>query len=159
LYEFKIMLFGLCNAPATFQRFMEIVLAGLTRNQCFVYLDNILIVYFDCFSFLGRTSWEPPPGVCSSTKCWATTKTKEMHICPTKGLIPRTHNIVARDWSRPRQGWECQRVPCTTKPEDPPTIFGISLVLSSFYSKLFQKLLILYTVSPEDSRIISIIKD
>jgi hypothetical protein len=110
---------------------------------------RVLEQYFDCFSFLGRTSWEPPPGVCSSTKCWATTKTKEMHICPTKGLIPRTHNIGARDWSRPRQGWECQRVPCTTKPEDPPTIFGISLVLSSFYSKLFQKLLILYTVSPE----------
>ena len=37
------MPFGLCNAPATFQRVMQAVLAGLEWQSCFVYLDDILI--------------------------------------------------------------------------------------------------------------------
>ena len=44
LYEFQVMPFGLCNAPATFQRLMETVLAGLSWDKCLVYLDNILVV-------------------------------------------------------------------------------------------------------------------
>ena len=43
-YEFTVMPFGLCNAPATFQRLMETVLAGLARKRCIIYLDDILVV-------------------------------------------------------------------------------------------------------------------
>ena len=44
LFEFTRMPFGLCNAPATFQRLMQVILTGLEGKSCFVYLDDILVV-------------------------------------------------------------------------------------------------------------------
>lgn len=37
------MSFGFCNAPATFQLLMDIVLSGLNFEACLVYLDDIII--------------------------------------------------------------------------------------------------------------------
>lgn len=42
-YEYLKMPFGLANAPATFQRFMNMTLSGLTGELCMVYLDDIII--------------------------------------------------------------------------------------------------------------------
>ena len=42
LYEFRVMPFGLCNAPATFQRVIQKVLAGL-NDFCSIYIDDILV--------------------------------------------------------------------------------------------------------------------
>ena len=48
LYQFKTMPFGLCNAPATFQRIAEKALEGLQWSIAVLYLDDI-IVYSSSF--------------------------------------------------------------------------------------------------------------
>ncbi|KAG0733328.1 hypothetical protein G6F57_018736 [Rhizopus arrhizus] len=42
LFELVRMPFGLCSAPATMQRLMDSVLAGLKWQTCLVYLDDII---------------------------------------------------------------------------------------------------------------------
>lgn len=43
LWQFTTMPFGLCNAPATFERLMERVLEGVPADHCLVYLDDLLV--------------------------------------------------------------------------------------------------------------------
>ena len=45
LFNFKVMPYVLCNSEATFQRLMELILAGLHWSTCLLYVDGII-----CFS-------------------------------------------------------------------------------------------------------------
>ena len=57
LYEFNVMPFGLCNAPATFERLMETILAGLHWQICLIYLDDVIVTgktFQDMVNNLGR---------------------------------------------------------------------------------------------------------
>ena len=40
------LLFGFCNAPATFQRAMDMLLAGLKLHICLAFLDDVIV--FSC---------------------------------------------------------------------------------------------------------------
>ena len=42
-FEYQVLPFGLANAPATFQAYINQALAGLVDVTCIVYLDDILI--------------------------------------------------------------------------------------------------------------------
>ena len=43
LYAWNVLPFGLCNAPSTFERLMERVLAGLRWETLLVYLDDVIV--------------------------------------------------------------------------------------------------------------------
>ena len=54
LYQFRVMPFGLCNAPSTFQRLMELVLSGLCWETCLIYLDDVIVFGRDWDEHLQR---------------------------------------------------------------------------------------------------------
>ena len=43
-FKFKVLPFGLSNAPAVFQRLMNLVMRGLTWEACLVFLDDIVVM-------------------------------------------------------------------------------------------------------------------
>ena len=53
-FRFPRMPFGLCNAPATFQRLMDMVMMGLNFETCLVYLDDIIVYSQDLPSHMDR---------------------------------------------------------------------------------------------------------
>ena len=44
LFEYLVMPFGLCNAPSTFQRCVELIFRGIQRKYLLVYLDDIIVM-------------------------------------------------------------------------------------------------------------------
>ncbi|GFX33113.1 hypothetical protein TNCV_5042811 [Trichonephila clavipes] len=54
LYEFKVMPFGLCNAPATFERMMDNLLRHFKWTMCLCYLDDIIVFSETCEDHLIR---------------------------------------------------------------------------------------------------------
>ena len=54
LFQFRVMPFGLCNAPATFERLMDRVLCGMPWSRCLVYLDHVISLGGSVTEALGR---------------------------------------------------------------------------------------------------------
>ena len=54
LWRWRVMPFGLCSAPATFERLMERVLRGLHWKSLLLYLDDVIIFSSDMDSHIER---------------------------------------------------------------------------------------------------------
>ena len=85
LYEFKVIPFGLCNVPATFQHLMDMILAGLQWSQCLVYLDDVIIVR-RCFE-------EHLKNLRSFQRSWSKTEACKVCVLLQEGVLPRAHCI------------------------------------------------------------------
>lgn len=55
-YEYRVMLFGLCNAPATFQATMNDIFQELLRKSIIVFFDDILVFSTTMEDHLGHLS-------------------------------------------------------------------------------------------------------
>lgn len=110
LFQFKVLSFGLCNAPATFERMMESVLSGLHWETCLLYIDDV-IVFGDSFDQhlqrvadvldrLGKVGLKVSP-----TKCQLFKKQVSFlgHTVSEEGISTDPNKISAVEhWSAPK---------------------------------------------------------
>ena len=109
LFEHVTMCFGLCNAPSTFQRLMEIVLAGLQWQTCLVYLDDVIIYSRTFNEHLDRlegvlqrireSGLKLKPKKCHLLQEEVTFLG---HVISSKGILPDPSNVQKlQDWPTP----------------------------------------------------------
>lgn len=101
-FEFNVMPFGLTNAPATFQRLMACVLAGLTGEECLIYLDDIIVFSSSFEEHLSRLTrvfqaLQHAGLQLKPTKChFACREVKYLgHIVSEKGIKPDPSKVKA----------------------------------------------------------------
>lgn len=110
LYQFRVMPFGLKNAPATFMRLMEEVLSGYTGEFCQVYLDDILIYsksFYEHLEHLARVleRLKLHGLTCQLKKCQFASNSVEYlgHVLTEKGLERQNEkNKAIEEQERPR---------------------------------------------------------
>ncbi|KAK3083233.1 hypothetical protein FSP39_017411 [Pinctada imbricata] len=111
LWQFTVMPFGLCNAPATFERLMERVLAGLSWVKCLIFLDDIIVMsksfsthienLQEVFDRLNRANLKLSPEKC----CLLQTEVKYLgHIVSKEGIKTDPNKIQSVvNWPKPRK--------------------------------------------------------
>lgn len=109
LYEFERMPFGLCNAPATFQRLMQRCLGGLVSESALVYLDDVIVFSADfdshlkdlekVFTRLGNFGLKLRPDKCTLFQ----KQVKFLgHVVSGEGVAPDPEKIsCVQNWTTP----------------------------------------------------------
>ena len=112
LYEFVVMAFGLCNAPATFQRLMDTVIKPEYRTFIETYIDDVIIhstSFDDHLQHLDvlLSTLREHKLVVKLSKCkFAQLQVKFLgHIISEAQLRPNPESVEAvLKWQRPTQG-------------------------------------------------------
>ena len=109
-FQFRVLPMGLCNSASTFQRLMNMVLAGLTYTSCLVYLDDIIIMSRSLDEHLSRLR-EVFSRIRSAhlklrpDKCVVLQKEVTFlgHVVSANGIAMDEKKLAAvRDWETPR---------------------------------------------------------
>ena len=116
LHHFRKMAMGLRNAGATFQRLMELVLAGVDARSCLVYLDDVVLfnkteehhlrTLEEVFTCIRRAGLKLKPQKCSIGR-------KEVtflgHHISREGIRPDPSNVEkVLSWPKPRNDAEAK---------------------------------------------------
>ena len=112
LYVYNVMPFGLCNAPATFQRLMEKVLGHHIGVGVLVYLDDVLIYaetpeqliekLAEVLQLLARAGLK-----CKAKKCSLFTEQVHYlgHYISREGILPEPGKLEKiKQWPKPDKG-------------------------------------------------------
>jgi len=109
-FRFKVLSFGLANAPGLFQRLMDLVLTGLTWETCLVYLDDVIVFgrtfeeharrLSEVFARLRDANLKLKPSKC---KLFQKKVSFLGHVITEEGISPDPEKIKAVvDWPRPK---------------------------------------------------------
>ena len=110
LFQFTVVPFGLTNAPATFERLMELVLQGLQWDKCLLYTDDIIVFGADFEQTLSHldevlTRIEGAGLKLKPKKCHLFQQEVQFlgHVVTPAGICCDPEKISAvSDWQRPR---------------------------------------------------------
>ena len=116
LFEYKVLPFGLSNAPSTFQSLMNSVLGTELRHCCLVYLDDIIVFSKDpaehvhhLRAVLDRLRAHKLYARLSKCKFGLTQVKFLGHVVSSKGIEPDADKIrIVRDWPTPTSIKECR---------------------------------------------------
>ena len=109
-YEYVTMPFGLCNAPSTFERAMELIMRGLQWKSLIIYLDDLIILSsnFDqhidrldtVLGRLGKAGLKLKPSKCALFKSEVAYLG---HIVTPNGIKPDPEKVSKiQNWPQPR---------------------------------------------------------
>ncbi len=127
LYRFTVMPFGLCNAPATFERLIELVLKDVKWKVCLIYLDDIILYSAGFYPAMDRLKmiWKRIRE--------ANLKLKPIKCCLMRARGPFLGHIVSREGVRvdPAKTEAVEKWPTPVNIKDARACLG----LASYYRR------------------------